>query len=115
MTKVSNVYTAVDIEVVRGGVPNPPLTIRATDAAGIAKDMTGRTVTFRAIGGGHTIEKTISSFTDIDGVACGIVILLTEADTRGITYPMDWEIEDDEHVVFGGGKLIGAGGANRDA
>lgn len=117
MTKVSNVYTAVDIEVVRGGVTDPPITIRALDAAGAPKDMTGRTVTFRATssGGAFVIAKTISSFATIDGVACGIEIELTEADTRGIAYAMTWEAQDDAGIVFAGGKLTAKGGANSDA
>ena len=117
MTKVSNVYTAVDIEVVRGGVTDPPITIRALDAAGAPKNMTGRAVTFRATsgGGGFVIEKTISDFATLDGVACGIEIVLTEADTRGIAFAMTWEAQDDNGVVFAGGKLTAKGGANSDA
>lgn len=115
--KVSNVYEPVDIEVVRGGVTKPPIKIRALDTNGAPKDMTGRTVVFRATTSGesYVIEKTISAFATIDGVACLIEIVLTEADTRGITYAMTWEAQDDNGVVFAGGKLTAKGGANPDA
>ena len=114
--KVSNAYKPTTIELTIGSEGALRIVALQSESPRVLKDMTGKTVKFRAALGDVVIEKTITGFLQIETVPAAIDIHFSESDSRKLAgiKGMDWEAESDG-IVFAGGRLIGFGsGVNAD-
>jgi hypothetical protein len=118
MAKISNAYTPLEIELVRGSTETIRLNVKEALPSTAWMDLTGSTVIFRAASKSDSIRKEIVSFNLHEGVACGVSITLTAAETRKLSSkPWDWECEyriSGAETVFAGGTITGIGGTNDD-
>ena len=117
---LSNAYEPVDFILVRGGDVTIYIDFKQPKPSDAYQDMSGRTVIFRAARKGiQPIQRTITSFITVEGLARRAAITLTRAELRRLSDdPTPWEIEDrngGNEIPVLGGNLYGTGGVNPDA